>query len=141
MTEEIREGGVRVGFRLTDLLTGESAVLSHVEEKIGVRIGKYRVNSEALDVTGRRAFERALREADVICCDEFGPMELTSNSFLEAVSLALDSGKPLIGSIHYRARHPFIERLRAFAEIREISIFNRDSLPQEIVRKLGLQKR
>ncbi len=47
---EIRDGGVRQGFRIIDIVTGESKVLSHVDQEEGPRVSKYRVNVPNIDL-------------------------------------------------------------------------------------------
>jgi nucleoside-triphosphatase len=113
VTREIRKGGVRVGFEVSDLATGEVGVLARVGEGSGPRVGKYRVNLSDLEAVGVEAVNRALRKADVIFVDEVGPMELYSGKFRQAVLEASRSGKPLVATVHYRVKDKLIERLKA----------------------------
>jgi nucleoside-triphosphatase len=56
-SEEIRDRGVRQGFRIVTL-DGESAVLAHTNIAGPYRVGKYSVNLEGLEETGVAAVKR-----------------------------------------------------------------------------------
>ena len=95
LTREIRSHGERQGFRITDVATEESAVLSQVRGQLGPKIGKYRVNLNALSSLAARALEHAKAHSDLVVCDEVGPMELLSPEFRRAVlDAVLQSSKP-----------------------------------------------
>ncbi len=138
VSREVRKGGVRVGFEILDLDSGRRGWLAHVEQPTGPRVGKYRVNLADLEGVGVKAVDRAVRDADVIAIDEVGPMELYSRAFIEAVKNAMKCGKPLIATIHRRARHPLISQIksRKDVEIIEVTLENRDKLPEVIADKL-----
>ncbi|RLI06855.1 NTPase, partial [Candidatus Bathyarchaeota archaeon] len=103
----------------------------------GPRLGKYRVNLRDLEEVGVRAIEEAVAEADVVVIDEVGPMELFSERFVEAVRKALRSGKPVVGTIHARARGPLLDEIRhGGAEIMVVSFSNRDRLHEAVLDKL-----
>ena len=77
---EIRRGGIRVGFDIVDILSGERSPLARVSglsssDVCVARVGKYCVLEDAVTV-GCNAIDVALRAADVIGIDEVGPMEL-----------------------------------------------------------------
>ncbi|NIL95684.1 MAG: NTPase, partial [Planctomycetales bacterium] len=52
-----------------------------------------------MDELGTDAVNRAIRSADLIVIDEIGPMEILSERFRQAVMEALESPKPLIGTL------------------------------------------
>jgi len=141
-TQEVREAGSRIGFKIIDLYTGEEGWLAHVRQPEGPRVSKYRVNLGDLGSIGVNAILKALERADVTVIDEIGPMELFSEAFKEAVMKALESEKPILGTIHYRARDPLIIhiRKRRDAEIIEVREDNRDRLhnliAQEIINRI-----
>lgn len=58
-TSEIRERGVREGFRVTTL-DGKSAVLAHVNFRERVRVGKYGVDVPAFEQLALPAMEDAI---------------------------------------------------------------------------------
>jgi nucleoside-triphosphatase len=133
-TGEIRQGSTRLGFEVTDLATGRRGVLAHVHQAQGPRLGKYRVNLADLEAVGVEAVRRAVAEADVVFVDEVGPMELFSPSFKQAVEEAVESGKPLVVTVHHRARDSLIQRLRAHpaARLLEVTTDNRSRLAREL---------
>lgn len=112
-TAEIRPpGGERLGFSISGLAGGEG-VLAHKNLKSGPRVGRYRVNRKDLDEIGAAEIERALtdRSSGLIVIDEIARMELLSPRFRKAVIQALDSPKPLLGTIQIR-RNPFLDAIR-----------------------------
>ncbi len=135
---EIRRGEQRLGFEVTDLFTGTRGILSHVQQRSGPRIGRYRVNLENLSRIGVHALNRAVEEADYIVIDEVGPMELQGQDFQLALVKALASAKPVLGVLHWRMRHPLIERIKAMpnAKIHEVTRENRDALPKVLITEL-----
>jgi len=138
ISREVREGGNRVGFEIVDFFTGRRGWLAHVNQPVGPQVSKYRVNLEDLNNIGAKAVLDAMTSAQVIVIDEIGPMELFSPSFKEAVSEALNSHKPVLGTIHFRARDPLIQVIRARedAEIFEVNYENRQSLHNLIIEKV-----
>lgn len=138
ISSEVRVGDSRVGFEIIDLLTGQKGMLAHVNQREGPRVSKYRVNLQDLAKIGIGSIERAVREADVICCDEVGPMELNSSAFKEAVRKAIESGKPLLGTIHFKARDPLIDLIksRADTEILKVTFANRESLHEVVADRI-----
>ena len=138
LSGEIREGGIRVGFSLEDLVTHESGTLAHVGLQEGPRVGKYRVNLNDIDRIGVRAIERAVRDAQIVVVDELGPMELFSTPFVEIVEKGLASQKHFLGTIHKRASHPLISSIRSNSKciILEITLENRDRMPTEVAKRI-----
>lgn len=129
-TEEIREKGVRKGFRLVSL-SGEEKVLSHVNLKSPHRVGKYRV-----DVAGFEEFLEGIdfQAAHAIVIDEIGKMECLSRRFQGLINEVLSSaGKTVIATVALRGT-PFIEGLKKApgAELIEVTVQNRDALASEI---------
>lgn len=115
VTREVRREGTRIGFEVSNLATGERGVLARVGSGGGPRIGKYIVNLGDLEAVGVEAIRQALKEADVVFVDEVGPMELYSQAFRQAVLEVMESGKPLVATVHYKVKDSLIERLKAKA--------------------------
>ena len=136
---EVREGGVRVGFEIMDLSTGQRGWLAHVNQPTGPRIGKYRVNLTDLDVIGAGAILDALQNADILAVDEIGPMELSSTAFSNALVRAVESSKPMLGTIHYGLRNSLVNNIkdREDAEILKVTYENRESLHNLIANKIS----
>jgi len=132
---EIREGNLRVGFKMIDIMTGEERVLAHVDQRHGPQVSRYRVNVANINELSESAIGRALREADFVAIDEIAPMELHSDGFRRAVLAALDSPKPLLAVVHQRATTGFIGEVksRADAKIFEVTPRTRTDLPKLLV--------
>lgn len=94
--------GLRIGFKIIDLMSSEEAWLARVDYVSSVRIGKYGVAVDEASALIEKALRRALREADVIGIDEVGPMELKLAVFKNLLIEILDSSKPKILVVHYR---------------------------------------
>lgn len=110
-TEEIQEGGKRLGFRLVTL-TGEKAILAHVDIKGRPRVGKYGVDLEVLEGIGVVALEKTLSQDDYMVVDEIGKMELCSERFKRVVWQGIESDKVVLGTIML-APHPWADRVKA----------------------------
>lgn len=136
LTREIRSRGEREGFRLVDVSSEKSEVLAEVKGITGPRLGKYRVNLNALASIGVEALNYASARSDMIVVDEIGPMELMSPEFRKAIRLAVleTKIKPALCAIHKRFQDPLIEEIRNSPESfeQEITFENRDELPPQL---------
>src|SRR5438309_532090 len=101
-TEEIRDHGTRVGFKVVALEGGE-AVFAHVDFKTPAHVGKYGLDLSALEAVGVNAIREAVQAQRLIVIDEIGPMEIRSVVFCEALSKALDSELPILATIFLRS--------------------------------------
>ncbi len=119
-TEEIRSGGVRLGFRLITL-GGESAILSHVNIHSPYRVSKYGVDVDNLDRVGVSALHKAAEECDLVVIDEIGKMELFSANFREAVLQIIDSGKRVLGTIMLNA-NPWADAIKRRPQVNLITV-------------------
>ncbi len=139
LTEEIREGGTRVGFRLVTL-DGRRATLAHVARTGPPRVGKYGVNLGALERLGVAAIRAAIRAGRLVVVDEIGKMEMASPAFREAVEEALQGPAPVLGTI-LAAPHPWADRIKREPTVRlfEVTLANRASLPDELAALLGAE--
>jgi len=101
-TEEVRNQGTRVGFRLVTL-DGKDAVLSHIDFDKRFRVGKYGVDIDALNRVGVAALQAAAGRCDLIIIDEIGKMELLSAGFRNVVHDLIGSNRKILGTImlHY----------------------------------------
>lgn len=137
-TSEVSRGGTRVGFEVADISTGRTGILARVGGGAGPRIGKYVVNSAGLEDVGVSAIRHAIERADIIVIDEVGPMELTSQAFVRAVEDALSSGKPLMLTLHWRATHPLLNRIRREGSQNSftVDVSNRTQLASEVEKRV-----
>ncbi|XP_061480489.1 cancer-related nucleoside-triphosphatase isoform X2 [Rhineura floridana] len=145
-TEEVREGGRRVGFDVVTL-SGRRGVLSRVGSGPAAARCEYRVGQYVVDLT---SFEQLalplLRNTDLsssavkkVCIiDEIGKMELFSQSFIQAVRHILSGPGPVIlGTIPVPKGKPLglVEEIRSRKEVKVFNITkeNRDGILQDIV--------
>jgi len=139
LSREVREKGTRVGFEIVDFETEERGWLAHVNQPDGPQVSKYRVNLRDLEAIGAASIRNAVAKAQIIIVDEIGPMELFSPAFKEAVIQAINSNKPVLGVIHFRARDPFLDsiRKREDAEIIEVTYGNREHVHNLLISKVN----
>jgi nucleoside-triphosphatase len=135
---EIRERGVRVGFRIIDIMTGEERMLAHVNQLTGPQVSKYRVNVANVDELSELAINRALDGADFLVIDEIAPMEINSEGFKRAVLAALDSPKPVLAVIHQRTMTGFIGNIKAREDVQifEVTQGTRADLPDQLAKAM-----
>ena len=98
-TAEVRdENGKRRGCKLISL-DGREEVLASVDVISSRKVSKYGVDVGAVDRVGVTAIRDALNSRDIVVIDEIGRMELISDRFRDIVQVALDSPKPVLGTI------------------------------------------
>ena len=120
-TSEVRdENGKRWGFKIISL-DGQEDVLASVEIINNHRVGKYCVDVDAMDRVGVPAVRNALERDEIIVIDEIGRMELASKRFRDVVAQALDSPKPVLGTIAIKNTH-FTKKLRERKDSRIIKL-------------------
>lgn len=139
ISKEIKEGGLRKGFKLIDVASDREGVLAHVMGK-GPEVGKYKVYLHDLEDIGVGSIDRAIADGVFVVIDEIGPMELHSKKFTEAVERAFASELDILATIHYRSRHPLVERLKHMpgVELLVLDQTNRDEIFEVIAGRLGL---
>ncbi|QHC22232.1 nucleoside-triphosphatase [Streptomyces sp. GS7] len=139
-TEEIRQGGTRVGFALETLGGGPRAVLAHVDFPGPPRVGRYGVD---LGVMERLAWP-PLRSAaadpapgELVLIDELGRMELTCTAFRDTVRSLFESDIDIVATVHAKS-DPFTDALkrRADIELVQVTRANRDTLPADLAARL-----
>jgi nucleoside-triphosphatase len=137
-TEEIREHGTRVGFKIVTL-EHEEAVLAHVNFTSPERVSKYGLDLHGLETVGVKAIKTALAVRGLIVIDEIGPMEIRSVAFRDAVVDVLDSDCPVLATIFARPL-PFTEKLKRRSDVTVIELRpdNRAKLVSELVSKLSV---
>jgi nucleoside-triphosphatase len=138
VSREVRDGGVRVGFEILDLNSGRHGWLAHVNQHSGPQVGRYHVNVEDLNSVGAKAVADAVEKCDVVAIDEVGPMELFSEKFKEATRKALESGKPVLAVVHWKASDRLIgeAKSRDDAETFTVTHENRELLPSALSEKI-----
>jgi len=134
-TEEERIAGQRVGF-IMKTLDDRKGYLAHQDIKSDFHIRRYGVsikNIETIAVTSITPVKR-----NIIVLDEIGKMECFSGVFKQAALKALDSPNIVIGTITLGG-DDFILGIknREDIEIYEVTLDNRNSLPDLILRKIS----
>ena len=137
ISREAREGGSRVGFEITDLISNKHGWLAHINQKSGPQVGKYRVNLQDLENIGAEAIFEALEKCVTVAVDEIGPMELFSQRFKQAVKQALNSEKLLLAVVHAKAKDPLINeaKQREDTKIFTVTLADRDNLPEKLTKQ------
>ena len=135
-TQEIREKGQRVGFRLATF-SGQSGILSHMKFTAGPIVGKYRVNLPQFEKIAVNGLEKAISESFIILIDEIGKMELFSGQFKKILPRCFDSDKTLIATIMSRS-HPYVDRLKTRSDVKLIKVTkeNRNKLVFNIIEEI-----
>ena len=131
-TEEIRQGGERVGFKIITL-SGKEAVFAHVDFRTSQRLGKYGLDFVALETIGVEALRTAVSERRLVVIDEIGPMEIRSAIFRAVVNEALNSRTPLLGTITARP-FPLTDAIKKRRDVTLIEVRedNREQLVSEL---------
>lgn len=131
-TEEIRERGLRRGFKIVTL-DGKEGVFAHVNFKTHQRLGKYGLDVSPLETISIEAVRKAIREREVTVIDEIGPMEIRSAIFRDVVNEAFNSRAPLLGTITARP-FPFTDAIKKRRDVTLIEIRgdNREQLVSEL---------
>jgi nucleoside-triphosphatase len=108
-----------------------------VSRKSRHRVGRYGVNVQDIDAVAVPAIESAVREKKIVVIDEIARMELFSEAFRRAVTLALDSPCPVLATIQMR-RDPFLDAIRERGDVRILTVTpeNRKQLVGELLREL-----
>jgi nucleoside-triphosphatase len=135
VSRELRTNNIRVGFEFIDLITNDTRVLASINGN-GPKIGKYFV-----DLAGCRfaaeTLSGAIKNSDVIICDEIGPMELKSSEFIDSVKNLLVVDKKVIVVVHQKLQHPLIEQFkRKSSLIINLDLENRAKVSQILLNGL-----
>ena len=130
-TEEIREAGRRLGFRIITL-DGRRGMLAHVDIPGSPRISKYGVDVALMDLLGVDCLQKALDEGKLVVIDEIGPMEILSARFRNIVLEILRRDAVVLGSI-VRRRMDFTDHIKKHSGVQVIEI-NRGNRAHIIVR-------
>ena len=134
-TEEIRQRGERVGFKIITL-QGKEAVLAHVDFKTKQRVGKYGLDLPALESIGIEAICIAMRARQLLVIDEIGPMEIRSRIFCDVVNEALNGPDTsgILATITARS-FPFTNAIKKRHDITLIEVHpkNREQLVSDLL--------
>lgn len=82
-----------------------------------VRVGRYGVNVDIIQEIGVTAIEQAITDAELIIIDEIGKMELAVQEFKQIVIQALNSPKPVLGTIGMKIQSPFVNAIKQRSDV------------------------
>jgi nucleoside-triphosphatase len=132
LTDEIRHGGRRTGFRITTIdVTSET--LASVDLRSPHRVGRYGVDVSAVDRIVAHSLEPT-HPHELVIIDEIGKMECFSEHFVVAVRRLLGSPHTLLATVALHGgvliaevkRHPEVE-------LWQIKPANRDDVPARVM--------
>lgn len=130
-TQEIRERGMRRGFRAISF-DGRAWDLAHVDFRTAAaRVGRYGVDVGVMDAVAETLRPRG--GVDVWLVDEIGKMECLSPKFVTAMRALLDGAAPVVATVAQRGEGFIAEvKHRPGVELRLVTHATRDALPAEI---------
>ena len=136
-TEEKRQRGQRIGFRVITLDGQEGSLASLGREN--PTVGKYSIHVQEFEKLVLPELDTATAAADLYVIDEIGKMELLSRPFRNRIIELLAQPTNLLATIAKRGKG-FIEQIknRSDVEMIEVTRNNRDELPEELVRKIKI---
>jgi nucleoside-triphosphatase len=136
-TEEKRQRGQRIGFRVITLDGQEGSLASLGREN--PTVGKYSIHVQEFEKLVLPNLDPARTPADLYVIDEIGKMELFSRHFRNRIIELLAQPTNLLATIAKRGKG-FIEQIkgRTDVEIIEVTRKNRDELPEELARKIKI---
>ena len=132
-TEEIRNGGERIGFKIVTL-SGKEGILAEKGLESPYKVSKYGVLLKDLEEIGVKEIEEGLRGDFLIVVDEIGKMELFSNKFRKAILKVLDSEKKVLGTIMLK-ENPFCDKIkqRKDTKVFYLTRENKEKVKKEIL--------
>jgi len=135
-TQEIRERGQRLGFKIITL-NGQEGILAHINIKGPYRVSRYGINLKDLEEIGVKSILDSLKENKICVIDEIGGMEIKSLEFKKAVKAALDSQNKILGTITLKP-NPFCDEIkkRQDTKIFYLTRENREKIKEEIIKLL-----
>ena len=135
VSRELRINNMRIGFEFIDLTSNDRSVLASITGN-GPKVGKYFVNVAGCRFAAER-LTNAIRNSDVIICDEIGPMELKSREFIDSVKNLLYVDKKVIVVVHQKLQHLLTDEFRNRSSLLiNLDLENRDKVNQILFERL-----
>lgn len=132
--ERLDATGDRTGFDIAAYGETPRKVMSSVDRSSGPQVGRYRVDTDAIDAVITHVLPAARHAADLIVIDELGPMQFTSERFVAEVSSTLAGPVPTLATVKETHLETYLGRVGADAHGAQIVVTheNRSTLPAEL---------
>ena len=136
-TEEIREAGIRRGFRW-NRPDGSAGILAHVNIKSPHRVGKYGVDIATFNQVVVPTLDPEQTAAELFIIDEIGKMECFSKAFVATVRKLFNSERCVLATVALKGSG-LIEEAKHWPgiELHHLTVRNRDSVVREITQRLA----
>jgi len=133
-TEEIRESGERLGFKIRSL-EGKEGILAHRSFNTTKRVGKYGVNIEVLEEIVKQYIPPVKDVVYII--DEIGKMELFSPLFKDFIKSIVEGNYFFIATATI-SKIPFVDWVKnnPHVQLFQLTKFNRKELLTFIINKI-----
>jgi nucleoside-triphosphatase len=137
-TEEIRQDGIRKGFRWM-CLDGQSGILAHVDIRSPAKVGKYGVDVAGFEKNVVPILDPDQTDAELFVIDEIGKMECYSEQFVAAVRRLFRSDRSVLATVAKKGGG-FISEVRNYPGIMlfNLTARNWDATITDILRTLPL---
>ena len=134
-TEDKRQSGQRIGFRIVTL-DGQEGSLASLGRKEPT-VGRYSIHVEEFEKLVLPGLNPGTAPIDLYVIDEIGKMELLSRKFRSKIIDLLAQPANLLATIAKKGKG-FIDQIkdRNDIELIEVTRTNRDQLPEALVRKI-----
>ena len=130
VSPEERHHGVRRGFFVMDVATGRIGTLAEADGD-GPKVSKYHVDVRSFEDIAIPAL-RGFESCDVVVIDEIGWMELKSGKFADMIDEVLESGTPLIASLHTG----LVGKYGAYGQVMELTDSNHEQVYDDLHEKV-----
>lgn len=128
LTFPFYQNGLRVGFKIKDILTQEEEICAIYNSD-----GNLIIFKDSFDDLGVRALDNALKNSELIVMDELGFMEEVSIKFKNKVKEVLNSDKNVICVIKEK-KNEFLNEISSMGKIYKVS--NKEKVEDEIVEEI-----
>lgn len=138
VTNEIKEGGRRIGFSIKTLSGLEVPLASKYNETSNYRVANYGIYLENINkIVAELEKEIEKSSYDLIIIDEIGKMELFSSSFKKFLNSCLEK-QQVLGTIMLKDNDYTLNiKNRSDTKIFYLTINNRDTIKEKIIAELS----
>jgi molybdopterin-guanine dinucleotide biosynthesis protein A len=129
---EVKNNGLRVGYNVVDVRTGQSSVFGRFitdTDFPGVEVGRYRISYDGLEFANRVIIEALDGRCDMIFIDEIGHLELAGHGIAEVARIALHKAANTTTIVRKTLLTEFIECFQLKELKREFVVNDIEQLP------------